>query len=65
MSNLEEMLGWKFNKCGYWYFIVLWKGVTPLLLLVSADNSLLSAHHVLTEQACIISSLCITGYCDI
>ena len=34
LANLEEMHGWGFNKCGYWYWIIVWKFITPLLLAV-------------------------------
>ncbi|KAF6021690.1 hypothetical protein EB796_019999 [Bugula neritina] len=34
LDNVQEMLGWKFHPFGWWYFRILWKVVTPLLLLV-------------------------------
>ena len=36
LDNVQEMLGWKFHKIGWWYWRIVWRFVTPLLLLVSS-----------------------------
>jgi len=42
------MLGWKFHPFGWWYFRILWKVVTPLLLLVGSLEIKLANIEILT-----------------